>query len=249
MRAPRKAASKRRCASFSLYWSSSDWIGIMAESQVKWPTTYNVGPHNHLHALGVISNNYNEFNSGLYALFVTQLVAQKLPRKLIDLFYFSVNENRRLEYLKQVFANYERDPKVVICINAIDKYFEWCSEARNTLIHATHAPPSFFKIAEEALYLSKRSKGQTTLNYMRLSLPNLRRVADQIRIGVESCNDLNFFLALRDHGANLTADELKLFGDVSLPKIPAPPRKLKLSKTPYNPVVRKALQKQLKEKS
>jgi hypothetical protein len=220
----------------------------MAKTVKEWPSTYNVGPRDHLHALGVISNNYNEFESALFVLFILQLDAQKMPRELIHHFYFSISENRRLEYIQQVCIAYESDPNVVAYVNDIIKYFEWCSEARNTIMHAKHEPPSFFEIAEEALYLSKRSKSRTTLNYMKLSLPNLRRIADQIRAGVETCFVLNFFLFLRNNDSLLTADDRALFGPISLPKIPAVPRKLKLSTTPYNPVVRAALRLQQQKK-
>jgi hypothetical protein len=197
----------------------------------------------------VISNNYNEFDTALYVLFVHHLETNKVPRAIINLFYYSVSENRRLDYIKQVFASYESDQKVISCVDAIIRHFQWCAETRNTLIHAKYEPPSFYEYKEEALYLSKRRKDpeKITLNYMKLSLLHLRRIADQIQKGQQCCIQLNSFLFVRAYGSQLNEAALKLLEPLSsLPEVPPPPKRLKLSQTPHNPVVRDALRRSRK---
>jgi hypothetical protein len=212
----------------------------MAKPKKEWPTYY-VGEPDHLHALGVISNNYNEFEAQLYLVFMHHLdkSIDDFPQELSEMFYFTAPENKRLEYIERLFAIYEKDLNVLACLSALLKHFQWCSETRNTLIHAKHSPP-MFKTADQQqrLYLSKRNKTGSTLNYMKLSLPHLRKIADHMRDGFIWCSDLQLFLYVRDtrhsHRSSLVR---ALVGTVALPEIPSPPKKLKLSQTPHNPPI------------
>jgi hypothetical protein len=140
----------------------------MTDSNIPWPSAYNVGPRDHLHALGVISNNYNEFESELFMLFSHHL---QIPQSVYELFYFSTTECKRLEFIKETFASLEKDSEVTKCVIDLIAYFQWCSEVRNTLLHAMHSPPFFGEPQEGKLYLSKRNKHGSNLNYMKVSLP------------------------------------------------------------------------------
>jgi hypothetical protein len=72
----RPSAPIRRLVSSS--WS---WLFVMSESEDTWPKPqYNAGGAKHLHAIGVISMNYNAFERSLHRLFLFHLERKKVPR-------------------------------------------------------------------------------------------------------------------------------------------------------------------------
>jgi hypothetical protein len=62
-----------------------------------WPAPkYHVGKPKHLHAIGVISMNYNAFERNLYWLYRFHLDRKKIPQKLSDLYYLSSMKSKNL---------------------------------------------------------------------------------------------------------------------------------------------------------
>jgi hypothetical protein len=75
-----------------------------------WPAPeYNVGKPKLLHAVGVISMNYNAFENALFQLYCLPLDRKKFPRKLTEFQYFSLNEQARLDAIKNLFDAYEKN--------------------------------------------------------------------------------------------------------------------------------------------
>jgi len=160
----------------------------MSDAEDIWPLPdYDPGPPKHLHALGVISTCYNAFEDGLLRLYRHHPDRLKLPQKMTEMFYLSLNEKQRLTAIKTIFAEYEKDQAVVALVLNLIKYFDWCWDVRNKLVHAEHYP-AMFGGKPGKWHLSKRIDKKTTgRGYMELALETLRKMADKIECGVKQC--------------------------------------------------------------
>src|SRR5271155_3842959 len=83
---------------------ASEWLSGMSDSKEKWPMPkYRPGPPKHLHAIGVIANNYSEFEDRLFDIFTHHLDTHKVPRETFESFYFDMSERKRLDFLQVIF--------------------------------------------------------------------------------------------------------------------------------------------------
>ena len=207
----------------------------MADPEDNWPLPeYNPGPQQHLHALGAISTSYNKFESRLFSLFAYHLDKQKVSRKITSAFYFQGSETQRLENIKLVFAECEKEQSVKDAVSKLMSYFNWCYETRNHLLHARHDPP-FLGHDEKTLHLAKRVKKTSEQGFLKLNLATLRNVADKIHIGEKTCLNLIIYLQLRDTPVEEWDVTMKILAPATLPEIPELPRGLVLSPIPHTP--------------
>lgn len=205
----------------------------MADPEDNWPS-FNVGERKHLHALGVISVCYSAFEHGMHELYLFHPLKQKIPEKIAHLYYLSLNEEKRLKAITETFNAFEKDPRVKASVRNIIKYFNWAREVRNTLLHAEHYPP-LFGGDPELLYLTKRQGKQIPKTaYVTISLPNLRKVANQIQDGVQQCATIRIFLRVRGQSAESLPISLRMFAHESLPEILPLPTPVRLSLKPHN---------------
>jgi hypothetical protein len=219
----------------------------MVDAEDSWPLPeYDPGPQKHLHALGVISTNYNAFETQLFELFAHHLDARKVPRKITDAVYFQASETKRLENINLVFAECEKEQAVKKCVEKLMLYFQWCYETRNHLLHSRHAPP-LFGGDERALHLAKRVKKTSAQGYLKPNLATLRNIADKIQIGERLCFDLINHLQLRDTPVGEWDVSMCMLSPVALPEIPDQPRPLKPSQVPHTPPLPSYLRKRAKK--
>jgi hypothetical protein len=111
-------------------------------------------------------------------------------------------------------------------------YFNWCSDARNTLLHSDLYPTIFGGDAEK-LYLTKPvSKREPSSTYIWLTVDELPNIADKIEDGKRECAGFLIYLRCRD----IPADQLPVGYRAMLQEpIPRPlviPPELKLSQHP-----------------
>jgi hypothetical protein len=208
----------------------------MTESEDMWPSpAYNPGSRKHLHALGVISICYCAFERGIDGLFELHPLKQKMSKKLIDLYYFGLNEERRITAIKEVFKTYEKDRDVISVVNNLLQYFQWCRDVRNKLLHAEHYPP-LFGGDPETLHLTKREGKRTPKQvYVTLGLARLRDIADKIQAGREQCARIRIYLRVRGRHVHELDHGLMVYMHEPLPKKLIVPRPLKLFPRPQNP--------------
>lgn len=205
----------------------------MADPEDTWPEPqYNPGPRKHLHALGVITSCYNAFEASMFELYKHHPGHLKLPSKMTDLFYLSHNEQNRLVALKAVFTEYEKDPAVIVLIDNLIEYFEWCWDIRNKLVHAEPYPAMFGKVGK--WYIAKRlGKKTPERGYMELTLEEVREIADKIEHGKRHCAGIIIFLRIRDVGLANLSRQYRFYGDEPLPEILVVPEILELSLRPH----------------
>jgi hypothetical protein len=114
----------------------------------EWPS-YHKGRRDHLHALGVIALSYSAFERGLISIYAHHCAQQKMPNELVQLYYSSLNEKSQLKAIRTIFDTYEKEPAVLEFVSSLINYFNWCSDARNTLLHSElYMPPQLVKPPE-----------------------------------------------------------------------------------------------------
>jgi hypothetical protein len=150
-----------------------------------WPI-YATWSRDHLHALGVASVNFNQFEFSLLAIFAHPFTSAGMPYEDAAKLFGSVSNEKRLEMMQLMFRNPRWDDEVRGHIDHLIEYWSACFQNRNLLMHA-HQLPLKRNEALAAVLLGKvdhlklqkpANKDWSKRIYLRLSLPHLRAVAD-----------------------------------------------------------------------
>jgi hypothetical protein len=203
----------------------------MAEEDT-WPLPdYNPGPRDHVHALGVIALQFASFERSVDFLYLHRTGREKLPDELVHLYYFSLSEDKRIDAIKAIFNAFETDTSIKSAVFNLLEYFEWCRNCRNQLLHAELHPTTFSRLTG-ALHLTKRvSKQSAKSGYLRLSLSEMRIIADRMRQGVKQAAEIHIFLRYRGRPKETLPTEYQAFVE-ELPGKLVVPRKLELALIP-----------------
>ena len=197
----------------------------MSDPGDNWPAPdYSVGQHDHVHALGVISLLVAQLERSIDDLHAFHWREQKAPEELINLYYYSLNEEQRVAAIDKAFQTYEQDPAVKQAVKDLLAYFHWCRDTRNKLLHAEQYPASFGG-NPAFLYLIKRmNKRSRTSGYMKLTLEYLRSIADKVRAGIVQSATISIYLRLRGQPLEKIDRSLRLYASEPLPQsLPVPP--------------------------
>ena len=205
----------------------------MISSDDNWPLPkYNPGSSKHLHALGVIAVTYAGFQRSVDNLYAFHPRQQKMPDELIDLYYFTLSEDKRIDAVHSVFKTYEKDDDVVAAVKNVLDYFKWCKRTRDQILHAERYPASFGG-DPDTLYLIKRvGRRSAKSGHMALKLNELRSIADKMRVGIVQSASIHIHLRVRDTPIDKIELGLRPYKDKSLPQALNIPAHLKLSATP-----------------
>ena len=169
----------------------------MTKFNTHWPSSYNPGPPEHLHALGVVSMNIGSFEDTLDSMYFEATGLQAIPLAALVCRYYRQDEEKRLREIRDYFSSNQYDVAIVKCIHNLLQYFQWCRDCCNHLLRASLYPPSLGGHAGR-IYLVKRiNKLSEELGYVNFSLEELRDIADKIRAGVVNCINIRFYLIYR----------------------------------------------------
>lgn len=205
----------------------------MAETEDTWPLPhYNPGSRKHLHALGVISVCYCAFARGMDGLYELHPLEQKMSKKLIDLYYYGLNEEKRINAIGEIFNMYENDRQVISVVNNLLQYFQWCRDVRNKLLHAEHYPPSFGGDPETLRLTKREGKKEPKQVYVALALPRLRDIADKMQSGRVQCAKVRIYLRVRGKHVHELDHGLMAYMHEPLPEKLTVPRPLKALANP-----------------
>ncbi|MBX9711421.1 MAG: hypothetical protein K2X60_10340 [Xanthobacteraceae bacterium] len=170
----------------------------MSESD-SWPRpTYNVPPKDHLHAMSVVSINFNQFEAGLFSLFRHHLERREIPLPVLETIYGNIGGSDHGETIKQIFLYFETDPAVIGHVDHVLSYFQWCYESRNILMHSQQRGITLNDGEDIASFFKRSTKNYSKFNFTTFTVPQLRDIADAIHIGINYIVDLYFFLQVRD---------------------------------------------------
>lgn len=201
----------------------------MSEPDYPWPR-YDTGPKEHLHALGVISLNFNLYEYSLI-VFLEQHFSKDISAFLTDKL---TNEERsqliRLIMSKDIYQ------EVIDEVEFLLRHFATCAENRHTLLHSRPAIPllNVFGVQDKILSLEKVKRGDPEkILAFQLEIGDLRRAADEMRAGFDFMVALWRYFFDRLHYAELLAQaqESGTFSvppsvHPTLPKRPPEPRKI-----------------------
>jgi hypothetical protein len=202
----------------------------------EWPS-YHKGRRDHLHALGVIALSYSAFERGLISIYAHHCMQQHMPYELVRLYYSSLNEKAQLKAIRTIFDTYEKEPAALEFVLSLIAFFNWCSDARNTLLHSEFYP-TLFGGDEDKLYLIKpESKREPASSYMWFNVEELRDIADKIDHGKRECAGLLIYLRCRDIPADQLPVAYRSYMDVAMPPPLVTPPELKLSPHPEHGAV------------
>ena len=195
----------------------------MTDPNDTWPLPqYDPGPKDLVHALGVITIEYNKFETALFGLFRHHLEAHGLPTGLVEDFYTHLNEGHRLAVIQSIFARCEKDDLVKDRVSELIRYFNTCAENRNILMHST----STGSHNRDVLDIAKRSKNVwSRLNYSLVKLETLKLIADDMFRGFNYMFDIFWYIQVRDGKAG---GVLPALFPASLPGALPPPFKLEM---------------------
>lgn len=183
---------------------------------MSWPS-YPVGPTDHVHALGVVSINYNTLESNLLVATIFYLDGKAAPAAII---FDTTRNNTRIDLLRALWAH-EPLAEVRERLNHFADGFLKCAQNRNILMHSYLTS----RVHEsDILRLAKRSKQQSSVSTYEFGLNEIRRVADEIR-------------AFATFGSNIIGYRLRLQNPrapwpATLPKEPPLPAVLAKQDTP-----------------
>jgi hypothetical protein len=179
---------------------------------------------------------YNDFERTLYSLYRLHLDRKKIPLKLSELYYFTLNEQQRLAAIRAVFDEYERSEKVRDVLESSLKFFDWCANVRNSILHAQHYP-LLFGSSDDALHLTKRkNKRSSAPGYLRFTLAQLRAIGDAFHYGNQHCARLYVHLRQRGSPENKWNTLLRTHGREPLPETLATPKFITIADHPIDPI-------------
>lgn len=171
-----------------------------------WPA-YATGNVRHMHALGVISVNYNLFENSLYGLFAFPLLRAGILHADSSQLFRRLSNEQRIDFIRRGFTHGEPEDAVKDRIGHLIKYWGACFENRNHLMHSRiRYRPMNERLADallekpERISFQKPSKGDwAKLLHMTLDLARLRQLADEMHAGWDFSTDLHLYLLFRDY--------------------------------------------------
>jgi hypothetical protein len=201
----------------------------MCEDDV-WPAPeFDPGKPKHLHAIGLFSLSFAQFQASLENLYLATMTKQGVPRELAAFFYSNLTEDNRVVAVRTIFNSPEwnYDPTVIAAIENLLEFYAWSKECRNNILHAEHYPALWGK--KDLLHLTKKTKARESI-YLKIGLDHLRSIADNTREGVRQSAAITLHLRVRGVKPQDVPEAYKQFQ--SLPphlKIPNP---IRVTKTP-----------------
>jgi hypothetical protein len=186
----------------------------MSEPEDKWPLPdYITGPPKHVHALGVISLNFNIFESSWITL-LAPYAGEETARFLL---LGKTPDEWRIATVRHYATRHEGDPDILKRIFEIADAYAICAENRHILMHSKQ----FFALNKmDRLSVWKHSNQGNILRF-HFHHNQLRRVADDMMDGIKYLMIILEHLMYRDGPEILRATDISAWPDK-----PLSPRKL-----------------------
>ena len=173
----------------------------------------------HAHAYGLVTINYNVLEEGLRLLFTEYMPTVKETSNALS---YMLNNRERVDAIRELVAAEKEGETKKLVLFAL-KCFDICTENRKILTHAIFDQVD--RTTETITVMKIASGGKKSPLLFELSLPELRRVADDMGALSEFVFDLIVYVKRR--ATRRTTERLpKDYPPPALPQKPAQPRKL-----------------------
>jgi hypothetical protein len=185
---------------------------LQQEEIWSWHANYHPSLRDHMHALGVAVANYNGLEYIFQTLFEYYTGFEYLAAAQ-QLFSHLGTNQKRIDVLRRLITYKERkNPDVIDGLEYFLEGFDICAENRNLLMHGR----IFEGTTRTDLVLQKYArKDPTKLNYMHLTVSNIRKVADEFS-GYETYGArVYLWLVARRNGGRLTLLPFSMAGPLS----------------------------------
>jgi hypothetical protein len=144
-----------------------------------------------LHALGVIAVTFASLETSVGGLLLRVTERKNADATVPN--FSGLPEKKKIRAIRRFFIENLTREDVISSIDNLLDYFDWCQHCRNQLLHAERYPGFF--APRDTMYLTKRvSKRSSKFGYVKLSLGEIRNIAEKIRAGVVQCADLSLYL-------------------------------------------------------
>ena len=116
----------------------------------------------------------------IFSLYRHHLDLLKVPFPFVETEYFSLSDDKRIEALQTIFAQCEKDPKVISLVSNLSNISSGVSTCGTKLAHAKSYPIFFFGKKPGYWHLTKRSAKRTLIdgtcrsNYRRCAIWQIR---------------------------------------------------------------------------
>ncbi len=196
----------------------------MSQLSLGWPSSYNPGPPEYLHAIGVISINIGSFEDTLDRLYFERTGLDGIPLAALEYRFYRQDEGKRLRKIRDYVGKNETNINAVKLIHNLIQYFQWCRDCRNHLLHASLYPSGLGGRRGYISLVKRISKVSEELGYIHLSLEILRDIADKIRLGTIHCINIRFYPLYRGKSVDQIPIQRRPFVPKVLPrKLTIPP--------------------------
>jgi hypothetical protein len=189
----------------------------MFDSDDQWPLPdYTTGPTRHVHALGVISLNFNMYEAAQQVF-----LEFNLDKGTAEFLFDKMTNEQRQAAIRHFVAKGEKDSAIRDLVEHSLAHYARCFENRNILMHSKQ----YFAVSlESVLSIEKRPKGKSVALTFHLQLDDLRRTADEMMDGVFFITDIWRVVDFRDHDPK--DRKTATFRTPALPAKPELPKKL-----------------------
>ena len=177
-----------------------------------WPLPkFHAGDAKHLHAVGVISLTFVQFERGVEGLFLHHPSQEVMPRDLVYRYFYALSEEQRLKAIRAYYKDHEEDEIVRSAVGKVLELFDWAHDARNKILHSELYPPGLAG-RRDTFYLIKRAgKREPGSIYLAFTLPELRGVAERMREGVVAAAEIHMHLRYRETDPSHLPESVRVY--------------------------------------
>ena len=152
-----------------------------------WPD-HPTAPLEHIHAIGVLSLNYNEMETQLLSLI--QCYDTTSP-PVASFLFEKVPTNVRIEWLKLIIPENIVSTPLHEAISSFIAAYSRCTDNRGLLVHSRVWA---YRASDDVIITSKRARNSGEERSYEFPLDVIRRVADEIQFWGRYCGILNAYI-------------------------------------------------------
>jgi hypothetical protein len=187
-------------------------------SNVEWPS-YRAGHSDHYLALGVIISLFNDLEFQLFGIFMRALGLRGTNAQRV---FFALSNHERIDLIRRAMET-EQDSDLKDLVSHFLDCFAIAADNRNLLAHSNLYGAE--SDSESAMFGKGSKREPSSIGYVKMTVDELRRVADEIHEVANYCGRIDLWFAAK-HGAVLVGGQRLPPSLLPLPVKPLVPTRL-----------------------